>query len=146
MKISNLGSSKATATAATGRKKKAAASSGTEFAEELRETSETSGTAAPVESSAVGGVDSIHTVQEVSDATDDQSRRRARQYGDGILETLESIRRDLLSGGISKEKLAELAHTVRAERGASEDPRLNEIIDEIELRAKVEIAKLTREL
>ncbi|MBT4220432.1 MAG: hypothetical protein HOL37_09535 [Rhodospirillaceae bacterium] len=33
---------------------------------------------------------------------------------------------------------------MRAQRRQTEDSKLNEIIDEIELRAEVEIAKLTR--
>ena len=35
---------------------------------------------------------------------------------------------------------------MRAKRRTSADPRLNEIIDEIELRAEVEIAKFTRDV
>jgi hypothetical protein len=35
---------------------------------------------------------------------------------------------------------------MRAHRRETEDPNLNEIIDEIELRAEVEIAKLTRDM
>lgn len=142
MKLSKLGSAKATATSA--RKKKPAASAGTGFADELRETASPSAPSAPVESTAMGGVDSILAVQEVPDATDDRSRGRTRQYGDDILERLEAIRRDLLIGATSKEKLVELAHRLRSERGSCTDSHLNEIIDEIELRAKVEIAKLTR--
>jgi hypothetical protein len=68
----------------------------------------------------------------------------ARQYGDDLLDRLESLRRDILLGAIPKEKLANLAHALRAQRGQTDDPRLKQIIDEIELRAKVEIAKLTR--
>ena len=144
MKLSKVGSSKATT--ASGRAKKATMSSGTGFAAELREVSEASAPSAPVESSAVGGVDSILAVQEVSDATEDRSRGRARQYGDDVLQRLEAIRLDLLIGATSKEKLVELAQRLRSERGSCADSRLNEIIDEIELRAKVEIAKLTREI
>jgi hypothetical protein len=35
---------------------------------------------------------------------------------------------------------------VRAGKKKSDDPKLNEIVDEIELRAEVEIAKLTRDI
>jgi len=37
-----------------------------------------------------------------------------------------------------------LAQSMRQQRRQSDDPQLNQIIDEIELRAEVEIAKLTR--
>jgi hypothetical protein len=38
-----------------------------------------------------------------------------------------------------------LAQRLRQKRQQSDDPKLNAIIDEIELRAEVEIAKLTRD-
>lgn len=142
MKISNVGSSKAATSA--GRKKKTSAAAASEFANELRGTAETAA-ATPVESAAVGAVESILSVQEVPDATEDHPRRLAQQYADDVLDRLESIRRDLLTGVVSKEKLVDLAQTLRSEKGKTNDPALKGILDEIELRAKVEIAKLTRE-
>lgn len=144
MKISNLGSTKATTS--VGRKKRISGADDSEFADELRETGSTAPSAAPMESQSVGSVESILAVQEVPDATEERSRSRARDYGEGLLDRLESIRRDILLGAISKEKLAQLAHTLRAQRAKSADPHLNAILDEIELRARVEIAKLTREV
>ena len=47
-------------------------------------------------------------------------------------------------GRFSKEKLADLAQRLRQKRQQSTDPKLNEIIHEIELRAEVEIAKYSR--
>jgi hypothetical protein len=66
------------------------------------------------------------------------------QHGVDILDKLEEIRRDLLAGGIPRERLENLAQTLRARRAHVSDPRLIEIIDEIELRAAVEIAKYGR--
>jgi len=142
MKISNLGSTKAAPS--TARKKKSSEAGDSEFAHELFGAAETSAPAAPVEAHAVGTVESILAVQEVPDAPEERSRGLARQYGDDLLDRLESLRRDILVGAISKEKLVSLAHALRAQRGQTDDPRLKKIIDEIELRAKVEIAKLTR--
>ena len=68
------------------------------------------------------------------------------QYGEGVLDRLDQIRHGLLVGAISKNELAELARTLRAGRQRSDDARLNDIIDEVELRAEVEIAKLTRDV
>lgn len=142
MKISNVGSTKAAPS--TARKKKASGVGESDFAHELFGAGEASAPAAPVETHAVGTVESILAVQEVPDAPEERSRGLARQYGDDLLDRLESLRRDILVGAIPKEKLANLAHALRAQRGQTDDPRLKEIIDEIELRAKVEIAKLTR--
>lgn len=142
MKISNVGSPKATPS--TERKKRASPAGDSAFANELFGATETPAPAAPVETHAAGAVEAILSVQEVPDASEERSRGLARQYGDDLLDRLESLRRDLLSGAIPKDKLAHLARALRAQRGQTDDPRLKTIIDEIELRAKVEIAKLTR--
>jgi hypothetical protein len=142
MKISNIGSTKAAPS--TARKKKASGTGESEFAHELFGAAEVSAPVEPVETHAVGTVESILAVQEVPDAPEERSRGLARQYGDDLLDRLESLRRDILLGAIPKEKLVNLAHALRAQRGQTDDPRLKQIIDEIELRAKVEIAKLTR--
>jgi hypothetical protein len=47
-------------------------------------------------------------------------------------------------GTIPMAKLEALAQLVRAKREQIDDPKLIEILDEIELRAAVELAKLSR--
>jgi hypothetical protein len=91
-------------------------------------------------------VEAILAVQEVPDSTEERSRGLVRKYGDDLLDRLETLRRDVLAGRVPKEGLADLAHALRLQRGKADDPRLNDIIKEIELRAKVEIAKLTRDV
>ncbi len=49
-----------------------------------------------------------------------------------------------MSGVISKEKLIEISRLVKDKKFHSEDPRLTEIIGEIELRVEVELAKLMK--
>ena len=68
------------------------------------------------------------------------------QYGDDLLNRLDDLRLAILDGVLSKDKLTELVHNLRQKRQNSDDPKLNEIINEIELRAEVEVAKLTRDL
>ena len=65
-------------------------------------------------------------------------------YGDDLLERLDDLRIGILLGRFSKEKLAELAQRLRQKREQSDDPNLNDLLSEIELRAEVEIAKYTR--
>lgn len=145
MKISKVGSSKQ---AASAKRKKAAAKSG-EFADRVRSTVGAGGpeSAQAVEgTAAVAGVDAILAVQEVSDSTEGRSRGLLRQYGDDLLNRLDELKLAILTGAIAKDDLAELAQKLRQKRQQSDDPKLNEIIDEIELRVEVEIAKLTRDL
>ncbi len=145
MKISNLGSSRPVG--GVGRKKKAPAAKGGDFAAQLKSAVEAPENPESVGGTAVGGVDSILAVQEVTatpDAGEDRARRDARRYGNDLLDRLTAVRDGMLAGAVSKEELADLARTMRAERRRSNDPELDEIIDEIELRAEVEIAKLTQ--
>jgi len=60
-----------------------------------------------------------------------------------MLDELEQIRLGLLLGQIPRARLEQLAQMVRARREQLDDPKLIAILDEIELRAAVELAKLT---
>lgn len=145
MKISKVGS---TEKAGSVKKKKPTAKGG-EFAEQVRGVAgagETEAAQALDNASPAGPVEALFAVQEVPDATDGRSRKVLRQFGDELLDRLDDFRLAILAGVISKEKLAELAQKLRQKRQQSDDPRLNEIIDEIELRCEVEVAKLTRDL
>jgi len=141
MKISKTGGSK---DAGPTRKKAPVSSSDGAFSESLKSVQGEVGAAPTVESGIVGNVDSLYAVQESPDALDHRSRKIMVTYGESLLERLDDIRIGVLNGTIPKEKLADLAHYLRQKRQTSDDEVLNEIITEIELRAEVEIAKLSR--
>ena len=142
MKISRVGPSGGASKSR--RKGKVSASDGA-FAEHLKDSAATTEATGLTETTPVQASEGVLAVQEVPDSTDGRSRGQAVRYGEDLLERLEEIRDGLLVGAIPKNDLAELARTIRARRQRSDDPRLNEIIDEVELRAEVEIAKLTRD-
>ena len=73
-----------------------------------------------------------------------EARRKLLKHGQSLIEKLEEIRRGLLAGHISKDKLIEISRFVKDKHFQVEDDRLNEIIAEIELRVEVELAKLMR--
>jgi len=144
MKISKVGSPKETASL----KRRKQVSSGDAFAESLRGTvgaGDVEATHALEPTGNVGAVDSILAIQEMPAAADGRSRGLLKQYGDDLLARLEELRVAILMGAVPKDRLAELAHRLRQKRRQSDDPKLNAIIDEIELRAEVEVAKLTRD-
>ncbi len=99
------------------------------------------GTSSVSASSAIGSVDALLAAQSVETATDEE-RRQARARGDDILDRLDELRHGLLAGTLTRGQIMALANLVRSRRGSIVDPKLREIIDEIELRAEVEIAKL----
>ena len=94
----------------------------------------------------VTGVESLLAAQNVDDSMGEEARRRMARRGEEILDRLEEVRLGLLNGSIPKSRLAELAQLVRHKRESGADPRLSAIMDEIELRAEVELTKLTRYL
>ena len=105
--------------------------------------SELEGGAEPTPQGGVGSVDvldGVLAIQEVGDDGDD--RRKANAHGESVLQRLEQIRMGLLAGRIPTHLLNELVLSLRERRPEFTDPRLGEILDEIELRASVELAKL----
>ena len=88
----------------------------------------------------IGAVDGILAVQEVPTATDGRSRGIKRGYS--ILDQLDDIRLGLLTGSISSKRLVNLGQEIKEARNTVIDPQLSAILDDIELRAAVELAKL----
>jgi len=86
-------------------------------------------------------VDAVLAIQTVGDATSGGANARARQWGLDTLDALERVRTDLLLGGIPKDRLINLAQIVSERRQRADDPSLNELFDDIEMRFRDEIAK-----
>ena len=113
---------------------------GASFSSHLSQSSEAN-VASP--SSSVSGVmplDSLLALQEVGD--EPSNRKRQIQHGFNIVEHLDQIRIGLLEGKISESVLNNLDDLINSWREADTDNQLKELIDEIELRAAVELAKL----
>ena len=102
--------------------------------------------AAPVAVSNAGGVSSVMGVgallalQDVESAT--QRRRRSVGRAGRLLDELDELKIALLGGDLDPGQLDRLATTVREHRSATDDPKLEGLLDEIETRAAVELAKL----
>lgn len=95
--------------------------------------------AAPV--SPVMGVGSILALQGVGDFS--ESRRRAVKRGNALLDLLEGIKADLLLGSVSPARLDAISEQLSTLRDRV-DPELDAVLDEIELRVLVELAKSGR--
>lgn len=93
-------------------------------------------------SGAPGPVDALLALQEV--ANEPNRRTQARKRGEELLDRLEELRMALLDGRLSLDMLERLGDLVTLHRGKVDDPRLDQVLDEIELRAAVELAKLGR--
>ncbi|NIA69457.1 flagellar assembly protein FliX [Pelagibius litoralis] len=87
-------------------------------------------------------VNALLALQEVGDATEQPSK--GRQRAEDILDQLEDLRLSLVLGSVSIGKLEQLADLLAQREDDVEDPKLAEIINEIEIRAAVELAKRGR--
>jgi hypothetical protein len=86
----------------------------------------------------------ILAAQELDDST--VGRRRARQRGDQLLDALDELKVALLEGRLPAGKLQALRTLASEQRARADDPALQVVLDEIELRTAVELAKLDSEL
>jgi hypothetical protein len=88
----------------------------------------------------LGSLDALIALQDIGGPL--ERRRKAVRRAGQILDVLDEVKLDLLDGGIKPEALDRLVQAVRLEKGDADEPRLRELLDEIETRAVVELAKL----
>jgi hypothetical protein len=88
----------------------------------------------------VSSLEALIALQEVGGPL--ERRRRAVARAGHILAALEDLRIELLDGRLSRRAMLALTHAVRDQRSLTDDPRLEGLLDEIETRAAVELAKL----
>ncbi|GAB4238433.1 MAG: flagellar assembly regulator FliX [Methyloligellaceae bacterium] len=91
---------------------------------------------------AVSTIDAILALQGVDDAT--ERRRKALRQGEQVLDSLEGLKIALLTGRIDAEKLERLQALVAQYEEIEDEPELAAILRQIDLRARVELAKLRR--
>lgn len=90
--------------------------------------------------SPIGSVDAIIALQGVDDST--TSNKKAIKKSLDLLDRLEEIRHGLLVGSIPLDRLKLLKTTLEQMKMPAEDPELEMIVRDIEVRAAVELAKL----
>lgn len=151
MKVSGPGRASKSSTRKTGKTRGGSGAGGADFASRISgaQAAARSGLQ-PAENQPVSGagpvapVEALLGLQETPDAADQPSKGIA--LGHDILDRLEDIRRGLLLGTISATQLRTLAHLLKDRPPSFQDPGLSSILDDIELRARVELAKLERPL
>lgn len=82
---------------------------------------------------------SVQGVDAVDDAT--QGQKRAVANASETLDILDEIKLGMLVGDVPTDKLQRLLERVEEERAEIDDPDLANLLDHIELRARVELAK-----
>lgn len=136
--IEKVGYSKPVTTARPVRRTGQVGASG--FAEALSAAEATSSTDSVSTVAAVSGVGALLGAQEISEH--EVRKRKSIKRAGLTLQALEQLRDALLFGSLPLATLTRLEALVAEERLATDDPVLQQILDEIELRAAVELAKL----
>ncbi|MBL4803060.1 MAG: hypothetical protein JKY45_14345 [Emcibacter sp.] len=101
---------------------------------------EAAAAAPPSGTSPLTSVSSLLSLQEMP--TSSEGRSKGLALAEDLMAHLEVIRHGLLAGQIPQAKLRDVVAIVTREKVLSNDPALDEILDEMELRVKVELAKL----
>ena len=89
--------------------------------------------------SGVASAAALMALQGVEDPT--ERRRRAIRRGSGLLDRLDEVKLALLGGQDGAAALGRLARDLREERDEEAEPGLKAVLDQIDLRASVELAK-----
>lgn len=102
-------------------------------------TTQRSAAAAPI--AATSGIDALLALQAVEDPV--LAKKKALRRGNALLDALETIKADLLIGRVSEGRLNQVMALIGQARQRNL-PGLDDVLDDIELRARVELAKFGR--
>lgn len=90
----------------------------------------------------IAQVDALLAVQGADDPTARAAKKRMRQRGQDVLDALDNVRMAMLGGNLTVGHMIDIADVVASHRENIDDPKLTAIMDEIDLRAQVELAKM----
>ena len=125
---------------ATGARTAAAQTAASGFSLSSPAVSTSAGLTAAASVNAVSTLDALMALQEVGGPL--ERRRRAVWRADKILDALEGLKVELLEGQLNPAMLERLTRAVREQRSMTDDPNLEGLLDQVETRAAVELAKL----
>lgn len=126
------------------RTKKKSGAGGVDFDSLLSGAAENAQTSAAAEVSSVSRLDALLGLQEGDDFTDSKNaNEQAQLRAEILLDQLDRMRVGMLNGAVSRSNLQALGRMIASHRSRISDPQLAAILDEIDLRAQVELAKYT---
>lgn len=105
-----------------------------------------SGVSSAAPTNSIARVDSLLSVQGAESPTERAAKRRMQERGQDILKELDGLRMGLLTGTMTVGQVIDIADVVASHREKINDPRLTAILDEIDLRAQIELAKIQKAL
>jgi hypothetical protein len=140
MKITQTGSG-----APAGRVRKTEKAGGAGASQAFRDHIGDSPSATPAAAAGTVPLAALGSLLAIQEATDPiVGRRKAVLRGDSLLDELRELQIGLVQGWVSEGQLRSIARMLDQPRPAVDDPDLQRVLDDIELRAAVELAKLER--
>lgn len=104
------------------------------------------GSAGVAPTQSIARVDALLSVQAAESPAEKTARRKMVSRGEDILKELDRLRHAILTGGLTLGQVIDIADVVASHRERISDPRLTNILDEIDLRAQIELAKVKKAL
>ena len=99
-------------------------------------------TASATTAHSITKVEALLVAQTSDDPAEQKSRGRMVKRADRLLDELDKMRLSMLTGTITVGDMIDLADVVASHREQIQDPELTAILEEIDLRAQIEIAKM----
>jgi len=87
----------------------------------------------------VGSIDALLALQGAGDFR--EAKKQATERAFSLLDVLDDLKLALLDGTLPRQTLVRLMETLKTRRDSTDDPRLEAMLDEVEVRAAVELAK-----
>lgn len=138
MKVQGPGSTKGTSK--TDKKSGGSKAGGASFGSMVNTGAEQTGGLNTTQS--IAQLDALLAVQESEDPTARRSRGLMQERADKVLDLLDGVRLKMLGGDLTLGDMIDVADVVASHREKVDDPALTDIMDEVDLRAQVEIAKM----
>lgn len=92
----------------------------------------------------IAKVDALLAVQGAESATEGKTRRKMYDRGDKVIRQLDHLRLGLLTGKLNLGQVIDLADVIASHREKVNDPEMTAVLDEIDMRAQIEIAKMRK--
>ena len=121
---------------------KKSSSDGGAFKSMMNSAQETTKTVGSALSSGIAGIDALLAAQTAEDPAQEKAKQRMKDRAQDILAELDNLRLAMTSGRVTVGHMVSIADVVATHRDQIKDPELSAIMDEIDLRAHVELAKL----
>lgn len=129
-------------TSATRRTASASVADAAQFRGLMAGAGEAEETGAAAATQTIASIDILLAAQAAPDPAERAARGRMTRRSAEVLDLLDKIKLGMLAGTLTVGDMIDIADVVASHREKIADPQLTAVLDEVDLRAQVEIAKM----